>query len=126
MTIAWEPDEQGQIEAGIARYPAESNRCAALARIVYAVAQPKDERTRGIQITPNAAPWLVLRKPLPKKWGSHTLVETQEHRVDALTGAGGCPAPDYLEAHFKHAAALLVRDVDVSTIDTWIEQEEKE
>ncbi|MFO0763010.1 MAG: hypothetical protein U0359_41625 [Byssovorax sp.] len=126
MTIAWEPDDQRRIEAGIERYPAESNRCAALARIVYAVAQPRDERTRGIQITPSAAPWLVLRKPLRRQWGSHTLIETQEHRVDALTGAGGCPAAEYLEAHFKFAQALIVRDVDVNTVDPWIEQEENE
>jgi len=125
MTIAWEADERSRIEDGIARYPAESGHCAALARIVYAVAQPRDERARGLLVRPvTAARFLAVRAPLRKPWAAHTLVETQEHRVDALTGADGCPAHAYLTDHFLFPEALVISEVDVTRIDPWIQEEQ--
>jgi hypothetical protein len=126
VAIPWDADDRSAIEAGIARYPADSGHCAALARVVHRVALPRDERTRGLSIRPaGAARFLAVRKPLRKQWAAHVLVETQEHRVDALTGADGCPASDYLAEHFWFPERLAVHEVDVSTIDTWIQQEEQ-
>jgi hypothetical protein len=125
VAIFWDADERSRIEDGIARYPAESGHCAALARIVYAVAQPRDERVRGLLVRPvTPARFLAVRAPLRKQWAAHTLVETQEHRVDALTGADGCPAHAYLAVHFLFPETLVVGEVDVSTIDPWIQEEQ--
>lgn len=92
---------------------------------MYAIAQPKDERARGLLIRPvTPARFLAVRAPLRKQWAAHTIVETQEHRVDALTGADGCPAHAYLAVHFLFPEALFVGEVDVSTIDPWIQEEQ--
>jgi hypothetical protein len=123
VAIRWEPDERAQVEDGIARYPVESNHCAALARIVHRLASPRDDRTRGLQIRPKSpARWIVLKRGAPR-WASHTLVETQEHRVDALTGADGWSAAQYIEDHYRFPEALQAHEVDVYSIDPWIEEE---
>ena len=57
-------------------------------------------------------------------WYSHTLVETVGHDADALTGADGCPSEQYLEQHFQFHEFIQIREVDVFTVDTWIEEEE--
>jgi hypothetical protein len=126
VTLEWTPEERTQVEAGIARYPAESGRCAALARIIYRLALPKDKQTRGIQLSgAHQARWLILKRDRPRQWKTHTLVETARHDADALTGPDGCPTEQYLERHFQFPEAIAVRDVDVFTVDPWIEEEEK-
>jgi hypothetical protein len=60
----------------------------------------------------------------PAGGGRTTLVETAGHNADALTGADGCPSERYLEQHFQFHHAIRVRDVDVFTVDTWIEEEQ--
>ena len=124
MAVDWEPEERAAIERGIVQHPVTSNRCAALARIVYRIAQPRDGQTRGIQIHPKTpARWILPKRPLPRLWGTHTLIETQEHRVDALTGADGCASERYLEEHYRYPQALAAHDVDVFSVDPWIEEE---
>jgi len=124
MAIDWDPAERAEIEAGIEKYPAGSKRCAALARVVLRVARPRDEQARGIQLRPiDDAPWLILkedhaRRDLPRIWASHTLVETQRHDVDALTGSDGCAAEQYLGRYFEFPLAIGLQEVDVSTVDT--------
>ena len=126
VPIGWSPEERAEVEAGIVRYPAESPHCAALARIIHRLAMPKDERTRGIQLSQSGDgnPWLVLKRGHPRRWWTHTLVETVGHDADALTGADGCPSQQYLERHFQFHEGIVVREIDVLTVDTWIEQEE--
>jgi hypothetical protein len=123
MAIDWEPDERAEIEQGIAKYPPESKRCAALARLVHPKARRRDEQTRGLQIRPLHAPWIVLDRDAPRIWASHTLIETQGHNVDALTGADGCASERYLGSHFLFPDKIQVEEVDVFSIDTWIEAE---
>lgn len=128
VPIDWTLQERAEVEAGISKYPAESGHCAALARIIHRLGKAKDERTRGIQLHAfdkgHPRPWLILKRDRPRIWASHTLVETVEHRADALTGADGCPSEQYLEQHFQFHELIQVREVDVFTVDTWIERQE--
>lgn len=71
----------------------------------------------------SAARWVVPKLPDPPRWGSHTLVETEAHAVDALTGAGGCDAQNYLATHWQYADNLEMHDVDVFSVDVGIEGE---
>jgi hypothetical protein len=126
MAVEWTPEERAKVEAGIAKYPATGNGCAALARIIYRLARPRDERARGIQLNaPNGAPWLILRRDRPRQWASHTLVETQKHNVDALTGADGCASDRYLAEHFLFPEAIQVQEVDVFSVDAWVDEDEE-
>lgn len=56
-------------------------------------------------------------------WFSHTLVETRNHDVDALTGPEGHAAEAYLERYWHFHEQLDVREVDVETIDPGIEDD---
>lgn len=125
VSIDWTPEERAKVEEGIARYPAESKRCAALARIIYRLALPKDEQTQGLQLyAMPPARYLELKRDSPRVWDSHTLVETTGHRADALTGADGCASEEYLEQHFEYHRQIHSRKIDVFTVDPWIEEEE--
>jgi hypothetical protein len=127
MALHWTPQERTRIEEGIIRYPATSNHCAALARIIHGLAAPKHENTRGIQLSgANGEPWLILKRGEPRKWATHTLVEAAQHNADALTGADGCLSMQYLDTYFHHPKDIQVQTVDVFTVDTWIEEEEME
>lgn len=122
MPVPWTAEQHARVEAGIACYPVASGRCAALARIVFAVGVDSDDATRGRQIVPRSAARYVVPKfsPTPR-WGSHTFVETHEHAVDALTGSAGSPSDAYLQAHWEYPDALHVRDVDVHAVDPGIQ-----
>ncbi len=122
MSVDWTAAERSEVEAAIERYPIESARCAALARVVSVVGQRRDARTRGWQLRPRgAARYVVPRVPNPPVWFSHTFVETHGHAVDALTGADGCERPHYLVAHWQHPEVLAEHPVDVSEVDPGIE-----
>ncbi len=126
MAVDWNESERATVEDGIRRFPVASGRCAALARVVFAVGQERDAATRGRQVRPSkksAARFVVPKVPHPPRWGSHTFVEAHEHAVDALTGADGCSAPAYLETHWQYADHLEVHDVDVDAVDPGIQDE---
>jgi hypothetical protein len=122
--LKWSAIEQGEIERGIARHPVESGRCAALARVVYAVAQPGDPDAGGLQVLPKSAARFVVPKHDPKpRWGSHTLVETRRHCVDALTGASGTLTGTYLSEHWEYVEHIHMVSVDVFAVDVGIEDD---
>jgi hypothetical protein len=126
MAIEWTENERATVEDGIRRYPVESGRCAALARVVFAVGRERDAATRGLQVHPlkkSAARFVVPKVAHPPRWGSHTFVEAHERAVDALTGAEGCPAPAYLATHWEYADHLEVHEVDVDAVDPGIQEE---
>lgn len=124
MSIDWTDTERLRVEQGIADHPIDSGRCAALARVVHGVAKPRDPDVRGVQIRPRMpARWLVPKHPHVPYWFSHTLVETQEHDVDALTGPDGHRADAYLETYWHFHARIDARTVDLATIDPGIEDD---
>lgn len=123
MPVNWTDEERSDVDLAIARHPLESGRCAALARAVFAVGVRRDERTAGRQVRPrhSAARFVLPRKPLRRHWGTHTFAETHRHAVDALTKTDGCPADEYLGAHWQYPDALAIYEVDLETIDPGIE-----
>jgi len=124
MAVGWNDNERARVEDGIRQHPVTSGRCAALARVVYAVGHERDPTTRGRQVRPptkSAARFIVPKVPHPPRWGSHTFVEAHAHAIDVLTGVEGCPAPRYLETHWEYADHLEVHDVDVDAVDRGIE-----
>lgn len=124
MAIEWVNEERSRVAAAMDLYPVSSGRCARLARIVYGVAQPRDATTRGLQILPPTAARFVIPKHDPNpQWISHTLVETMEHRVDALTGTDGTVAANYMAKHWEYCDYLRVQEVDVFSVDPEIEEE---
>lgn len=124
MAIDWRGNERDRVDDGIRRHPVASGRCAALARVVFAVGRERDETTRGRQIRPqkrSAARFVVPKVHQPPRWYSHTLVETHGHAIDAITGTDGCSAEIYLATHWEYCEQLEVHDVDVDTIDPGIQ-----
>lgn len=123
VAVDWTAPERTVVEDGLARFPISSGRCAALARVVHGVGSKRDKTTKGRQITPKSAARFVVPKcDVPPKWWSHTYVDTHQHSVDALTGVNGCPRDDYLETHWTYCECLRVADVDVSSVDTGIQE----
>ena len=124
MGVDWTHEERTTVERGIAAHGIETGRCASLARIVYAVAKPRDHRARGVQIllTQSGTVWLVPKRGngIPT-WGAHTYVETQAHAVDAITGVGGHPAETFLADHWEFSATMRKTEVDPATIDPGIQ-----
>ncbi|MBK8213704.1 MAG: hypothetical protein IPK71_08135 [Myxococcales bacterium] len=124
MSVDWNDDERSEVEGAIKRFPVESGKCAALARVVARVGISRDPSTRGRQIKPRgAARFVVPKHSDPPRWVSHTFVDTHRHVVDALTGASGCPSASYLATHWEYADALTVQDVDVEMVDPGIQEE---
>ena len=122
MSIDWSAGERTQITGALARFPIESGRFAALARVVYQVAQPRDSETHGLLVLPVGAARFVVPKHVPRpRWGSHTLVETMQHRVDALTGVEGTSTGSYLSEHWEYPECLRVTQIDVFSVDPGIE-----
>lgn len=124
VAIAWTDDERETVAAGIARHGVTTGRCAALARVVYAVAQQKDPNARTVRMRPpKGAPWLVPKTSRIPYWNAHVYVETREHAVDAVTGSDGySPASAYVRDHWEFAAFLRIEEVDPATIDPSIQQ----
>lgn len=128
MGIDWTHEERNTVEQGIVAHGIGTCRCASLARIVYAVAKPRDHRARGVQILPpRGALWLVPKLPhnIPR-WGAHTYVETQAHAVDAVTGASGYSAETFLADHWEFSATIRKTEVDPATIDPGIQHMDEE
>lgn len=124
MAIDWDEKRRALISTAMARFPVSSGRCAALARVVFEASKDDDPDTEGLQVVPrNAARYVVPKHPEKPRWFSHTLVQTKLHRVDALTGVDGCPAPGYLERHWEYPDALDLKRVDLYAIDPDIEDD---
>lgn len=122
MAIDWNDEERAVVEQGINDHGIRSGRCTALARIVFRVALPRDPETRGVHLKPKApVRRLVSKKDGIPLWFSHTLVETQAHRVDAITGADGYPSEQYLDQCWHDHHTFEVLEIDVSTIDPGIQ-----
>lgn len=123
MAIDWSEQERTIIEQGIENHGIRTGRCAALARIVYTVAKPRDQGARAVHVRPApGARWLVPKSreegPRIPYWGAHTYVETERHAVDAVTGANGySPADGYLQHYWEWSDMMRVREVDPATID---------
>lgn len=124
MGVEWSDEERRQVEDAIQRFPVSSGRCAALARVVSKVGLIRDPQTRGRHVSPaSAARFVVPKVPHPPRWASHTFVETHAHAVDALTGADGYTAGNYLASFWEYPDALEVRTVDVDTVDPGIQED---
>lgn len=127
VSVKWTKDEHHKVAQAIADHGLESRRCAAVARVVYGVAKPKDAAARGIQMqAPPGARWMIPKKPRIPQWNSHTYVETQEHAVDAVTGPDGYAAATYRTEHWNWSETFVVCEVDVATVDPGIEDIEDE
>lgn len=128
MGVNWTDDERQVVEIGIARHGIQSGRCAALARVVYRVAKPRDPHAHGVQLRPpEGAAWLVPKDHdrIPV-WGSHVYVETQGHAVDAIAGPDGYPADAFVQDHWEWHDTLRVTDVDPETVDAGIQDMDEE
>jgi hypothetical protein len=68
-----------------------------------------------------SARFIVTKFPTVQVWYSHTLVRTQAHHVDALTGVEGCAKEKYLELHWSYPEALEAVDVDVADVDAGVQ-----
>jgi hypothetical protein len=128
MAVVWLPDESQEVDAALAAHPADSGRCAALARRIAAVGVRRDPATIGVQIKPcGSARFIVSSKEPRRHWHQHVVVETHAHRVDALTGSTGwTPTSTYLREHFSYPEFIReTRGVDLSAIDLGIQREEQ-
>lgn len=123
MAIDWTDDEREKVEDGIARHGLQTGRCAALARVVHAVAQQRDSKARAIRMRPpKGATWLVPKTPHIPYWELHVYVETREHAVDAVTGPDGySPASAYARTHWAFAELMRIDEVDPATVDPGIQ-----
>lgn len=127
MGVNWTDDERATVQRGIAEHGINSGRCAALARIVYAVAKPRDPEARGVHLRPApGAVWLVPKPPHVPYWASHTYVETEAHAVDAITGADGYPVERFLSDHWEYSWTMRVSQIDPATIDPVIQRMDDE
>lgn len=125
MSLDWDAQEKQGIEAAIAAHPIGSGQCAALARRVHAIAEPRDPKTHGLQVRPRRpARFIVPKSPAAPRWFSHTLVATRAHAVDALTNAAGCLTTDYIETHWEYPDQLIIEKVDVFTVDPNIQNQD--
>lgn len=125
MPLHWTPEQQQDLQEAMASYPATSGHCSALARRAFAIAHQADaSTTRGVQLTPRGgARYLVARQGGGIYWYSHTLVETRDHDLDALTGPPGHDANTYLDHYFESVDLIEVRtDVDLTSIDPGLQQ----
>lgn len=127
MPVSWSDEERIAIEKGIEAHGIDTGRCAALARIVYKLAKPRDQEARAIQVRPApGARWLV---PKPREdgpkiplWRSHTYVEIERHAVDAIAGSDGySPSDGYLQHYWQWADTMRVSEVDPATVDPGIQ-----
>jgi hypothetical protein len=78
------------------------------------VAVEVDNGARGLVIEPAGLYVLVRNRSI--RWTHHVTVAVAEHHVDALTGADGHPAAEYLAAYFDHPGDHLVRPINA---DEW-------
>lgn len=126
MAVDWTDDERARIVQGIATHGLTTGRCAALARIVFALAQPRDEHAHGAQLQPpSGARWLVPKAPHVPYWGSHTYVVTERHAVDAVVGPDGYEADRFVRDHWEFWETIRVSEVDPATVDPGIEDMER-
>ena len=105
-------------------HPAQSGRCAALARRTYPVACKEDpQRPQGIHLKPRGgARYIIALAGAGIYWASHTLVETRQHALDALTGPDGFPVEEYLKNYFEYSDCIqYIGGVDLHAIDPGIQ-----
>ena len=120
--MSWTEGERTQVEEGMRTHPIESGKCAALARLVAAVASGGGRTTSGHQVRPLTGRFIVPKHAAPPCWASHTFARTEDHEVDVLTTGTGTPRALYLETHWEHADFLTVVDVDLLQVDPGIQQ----
>lgn len=115
MAIDWSDEDRASVDALVAKYPADSGECEALARALVPVARRSDASARALEVRPvdAAARFVVPRKPLRRRWFAHVLTETRAHAVDALTGPEGTARDAYLEMHFQYADALRLAPTEL-------------
>lgn len=123
MAIDWTDEEREKVEGGIAKHGIQTGRCAALARVVYPVAQQRDPKARALRMRPpKGATWLVPKASRIPHWKAHVYVETREHAVDAVTRSDGySPASTYVKDHWDFAEVMRVEEVDPATVDPGIQ-----
>ncbi len=123
MAVDWSEAEHRAVANGIQKFGIHSGMCAALARVVYAIAVEGKRDARGVQLKcKKPVRYLLPKKPHVPRWGAHTYVETQEHAVDAVTGPDGYQAASYVNDywHWDDKSYEQV-EVDVATVDPGIE-----
>jgi hypothetical protein len=124
MTLTWTPENLQKLQTAMAQYPASSGQCTALARQVYRVACEEDpQKPQGVHLKPKgSARYIVALAGRGIYWASHTLIETRQHALDALTGPPGFPAGAYLGAHFENPDHIqTLHGVDLDAIDPGIQ-----
>lgn len=124
MAIPWNAAQRRKVSSALAKYPADSSKCAAAARQLLPVAKEVHPGAYGIQLLPaEPAPYLLTTGG-HRKWYHHVLVEVIEHRVDALTGPSGDPARQYLALRFQYPDDIRELEVDVESIDPGIQSDD--
>jgi hypothetical protein len=127
MAISWNDDQRALVERALHKYSWKGDRCAAAARAVLPVAKEIDRTAYGLLITGrDEAPFILTKEPKRRKFDYHVLVEAEEHRVDAITGADGWNAAEYLNRYWQYPKELNVEPVDVYTVDVGIEGDGEE
>ena len=112
--LPWSPSQHRSVEQTLLEHPASSGRCAIAARAILPPAAALDSRATALLIQPMEGEGIYLETARPyggSPWFHHVTVETLAHRVDAMTGADGHDAADYLTTFFHHASVLSVRPV---------------
>ena len=119
MAIPWSPSQLECVNAAIGAHPAESGRCAELARQVAPVARELDPETHGLLVTPRPGMGrFVVPLAGHGRWYHHVTTAVNAHCVDALTGSSGTGMGSYLVAHWLHAEALRLAPVDLE--EPWL------
>lgn len=108
MSVSWNSAQLPLVEGAIAAHPAQSGRCAELARELLPIALKIDPEShvRVIRPVPGGGRFVLPRAGHPG-WRYHVTTAVAQHLVDALTGPSGCDADRYLEIHFEYPEALL-------------------
>jgi hypothetical protein len=125
MTIGWNPDQRTRVIDALRKFPYDTDRCAAAARLILPVAREVDEGAGGLMITGlDGAPFILSESPKRRSFSHHVLVEADRHRVDAFTGEDGHDAGSYLQKFWQYPESLCVEDIDVYRIDVGIQHDE--
>jgi hypothetical protein len=124
MAIDWTPSALSQIEEALRSHPADSGRCAAVARVVAKAAAANERTHEGLLIRPGtAARYLLLKDGSGHRWHHHVVTEVERQAVDVLTGARGHPQDSYLSTYFQFPHELETTPVDVFTVDPGIQED---
>ena len=115
--VPWTEADRRRVEEALARHPIESGRCATAAGEVLPLARGLDRDSRLLKLLPRgAARYVVCKRDGVPYFRHPVLVEVSTYDVDALTGADGIAAADYLEAHWQYPPELRFLTIGVEDL----------